>query len=95
MRHKVRGRKLSRERDQRRLMFRNLLISLVEHERIATTLIKAKELRSIAERVITYGKKGEVHHRRLTYGILQDRTMVKKVFDELAPRYNEVNGGYT
>ncbi|MCK4654012.1 MAG: 50S ribosomal protein L17, partial [Candidatus Cloacimonetes bacterium] len=69
MRHKVRGRKLSRERDNRRLLLRNLVVSLVDKERINTTQAKAKELRSLAERVITYGKKGTVHHRRLAYKV--------------------------
>jgi large subunit ribosomal protein L17 len=64
MRHKVSGRKFGRERDHRRLMLRNLVKSLVEHGRINTTVAKAKEIRSLAERVITYGKKGSVHHRR-------------------------------
>ncbi|MCK4311405.1 MAG: 50S ribosomal protein L17 [Candidatus Cloacimonetes bacterium] len=95
MRHKVRGRKLSRERDHRRLLLRNLVVSLVDKERINTTQAKAKELRSLAERVITYGKKGTVHHRRLAYKVLQNRDLVKKVFDELAPRYETREGGYT
>ena len=95
MRHKVRGRKLSRERDNRRLLLRNLVVSLVDKERINTTQAKAKELRSLAERVITYGKKGTVHHRRLAYKVLQNRDLVKKVFDELAPRYETREGGYT
>lgn len=95
MRHKLSGRKFGRERDHRRLMLRNLVISLVDHGRINTTLAKAKEIRSIAERVITYGKKGSLHHRRLAFKILNDRTLVKKVFDELAPLYTERNGGYT
>jgi large subunit ribosomal protein L17 len=73
MRHKIRGRKLGRERDHRVLMLKNLVSSLVEHGRINTTEAKAKEIRSMAERVITYGKKGTVHHRRLTYKILKNR----------------------
>ncbi len=95
MRHKVSGRKFGRERDHRRLMLKNLVTSLVEHGRINTTLAKAKEIRGIAERIITYGKKDSVHHRRLTFKVLNNRTLVKKVFEELAPMYTERNGGYT
>ena len=95
MRHKVRGKKFGREKGHRNLMLRNLACSLIEHGRISTTQTKAKEVRFLAERIITYGKKGEVHHRRLAYKMLQNRTLVKKVFDELAPQYMERNGGYT
>ncbi len=95
MRHKVRGRKLGRERDYRRLLMKNLVKSLIMHGRINTTLAKAKELRSIAERLVTYGKNGTVHHRRLAYRYLNDRTLVKKLFDEIAPRFKNINGGYT
>ncbi|HCX72787.1 MAG TPA: 50S ribosomal protein L17 [Candidatus Cloacimonas sp.] len=95
MRHRVRGRKFGRENDTRRLMLNNLVKSLVEHGRINTTQAKAKEVRSLAERIITYGKKDSVHHRRLAYKILRNRDLVKKVFDELAPKYKERNGGYT
>ncbi len=95
MRHKIKGRKFGRERDHRVLMLKNLVSSLVEHGRINTTEAKAKEIRSMAERVITYGKKGTVHHRRLTYKILKNRDLVKKVFDELAPTFIDRNGGYT
>jgi len=95
MRHRLKGKKFGRVADQRKLMLKNLVGSLIEHERITTTETKAKELRSIAERIITYGKKGEIHHRRLAYKILGNRNLVKKVFDELAPRFTEVEGGYT
>ena len=95
MRHKVRGKKFGRESDHRKLMLKNLVCSLVEHGRINTTEAKAKEIRGLAERVITYAKKGAVHHRRLAFKILNNRTLVKKVFDELAPRYEDRNGGYT
>ena len=95
MRHKVKGKKFGRESDHRKLMLKNLVVSLVEHERINTTHVKAKELRSLAEKVITYGKKGTVHHRRLAYKVLQNRDLVKKVFDELAPKYEAREGGYT
>ncbi|MDD3050581.1 MAG: 50S ribosomal protein L17 [Candidatus Cloacimonetes bacterium] len=95
MRHRVEGRKFGRERDHRKALMRNLVISLITHERITTTLAKAKETRSLAERVITYGKKGEVHHRRLAFRILHDRDLVKRLFDDIAPRFSDRNGGYT
>ena len=95
MRHKVKGRKLGKEADHRKLMLKNLVCSLVEHGRINTTVAKAKEIRGVAERVITYAKKGGVHHRRLAFKVLKNRTLVKKVFDEIAPKYATVEGGYT
>ena len=95
MRHRVSGRKFGRESGHRKLMLKNLVKSLVEHGRINTTVAKAKEIRGLAERLITYGKKNTVHHRRLAYRILQNRTLVKKVFDELAPQYSDREGGYT
>ncbi|KQC07829.1 MAG: 50S ribosomal protein L17 [Candidatus Cloacimonas sp. SDB] len=95
MRHKMRGRKFGRESDHRKLMLKNLVLSLIEHGRINTTQAKAKEIRSLTERVITYGKKGTVHHRRMAFKILNNKDMVKKVFDQLAPKYSEREGGYT
>ena len=95
MRHKVSGRKFGREKGHRNLMLKNLVASLVKHERINTTQAKAKEIRSLAERVITYGKKGTVHHRRLAFKVLKNRDLVKKVFDEIAPRFETIEGGYT
>ena len=95
MRHRVEGRKFGREADHRKALMNNLVKELVRHERIVTTHAKAKEARRLFERVITYGKRGEVHHRRLAYKILADRSLVKKVFDELAPRYENRSGGYT
>jgi large subunit ribosomal protein L17 len=94
MRHKVRGRSFGRATGHRDAMLENLVKSLVQHERINTTLAKAKEIRSLAERVITFGKNGSVHHRRLAFKVLGDRTLVKKVFDELAPGYLNRKGGY-
>jgi large subunit ribosomal protein L17 len=76
-------------------MFRNQLASLVEHEQIRTTLEKAKELRPIAERVITRGKKDSLHSRRLVARLLPDREHVRKLFDEIAPRFADRPGGYT
>jgi|SRR5690554_1333899 len=95
MRHRVKGRKLGLESDHRDLMLNNLVKSLIEHGRINTTLARAKEMRSIAERCITYGKKNDVHNRRLAYKVLQDRDLVKKLFEEIAPNYTDRNGGYT
>lgn len=95
MRHNVQGRKLGREKDHRDAMLKNLVVSLVQHGRINTTLAKAKEMRSMAERMITHAKKDTVHYRRQVYKILKDRDLVKKVFDEIAPKFREREGGYT
>ena len=95
MRHRVEGRKFGREADHRKAMMHNLVKELVKHERITTTHAKAKEARRLVERVITYGKKGAVHHRRLAFKVLEDRSLVKKLFDEIAPRFEERQGGYT
>src|SRR5215510_10491514 len=98
MRHAVKGRKLGRTSSHRESMFRNQLASLIENERIVTTLPKAKELRPIAEKVVTHGKQGTVAARRWVLRWIpnsgQQRTMVKKVFDEIAPRFSERPGGY-
>ncbi len=94
MRHAVRGRKLGRTSSHREALFRNQLQSLVENERIVTTLPKAKELRPIAEKVITRGKHGTVHDRRWVFRWVLKRDLVKKVFDEIAPRFQERPGGY-
>ncbi len=95
MRHRVEGRKFGREMDARRLMMRNLVKSMIEHGQLKTTLPKAKELRRYVERVITYGKNDTVHSRRLAYSVLGNRTLVKKLFDEIAPAFESRNGGYT
>lgn len=81
--------------DARRIMIRNLVKSMIEHGQINTTLAKAKELRRHVERVVTYGKANTVHARRLAYSVLGDRTLVKKLFDEIAPAFEGRNGGYT
>ena len=93
--HRVAGRNLSRYKDQRKALMRGLTIELIRHERIKTTLAKAKETRIVAEKLITHGKKGSLHHRRLALSQVPNKQVVKKVFDELAPRYNERPGGYT
>ena len=93
--HRVTGRKLSRYRDQRTALLRGLAGELIRHERITTTLAKAKETRIVAEKLITHGKKGTLHHRRLALAQLPNKTVVKKVFDDVALRYAERAGGYT
>ncbi len=93
--HRVAGRKLSRYKDQRKALMRGLTGELIQHERITTTLAKAKETRIVAEKLITHGKKGTLHHRRLALAQIPNKTIVKKVFDEVAPRYAERAGGYT
>ncbi len=95
MRHRVVGKKFGREMDARRLMICNLVKSMIEHGQITTTLTKAKELRGYVERVVTYGKANTVHARRLAYSVLGDRSLVKKLFDEIAPAFEGRNGGYT
>lgn len=94
MRHAVRGRKLGRTSSHREALFRNQLQSLVDKERIITTLPKAKDLRPIAEKVITRGKHGTVHDRRWALRWLSKRELVKKLFDDIAPRFAERPGGY-
>ena len=95
MRHKVTGRKLSRSSSHRRALFRNLVTDILRHEKITTTEAKAKEVRSLAERMITLGKEGGLHSRRQALSFIFDEKVVDKVFAELAPRYSERPGGYT
>jgi len=95
MRHHVAGRKLSRHTQHRELMFRNMLVSLLQHERIKTTLAKGKELRSWADKMISLGKKGTLHARRRAFSLLRDKGIVKKLFDEIAPKLKDRQGGYT
>ncbi|MEI9474973.1 MAG: 50S ribosomal protein L17 [Deltaproteobacteria bacterium] len=95
MRHRVAGRKLSRHSQHRSLMFRNMLVSLIEHERLKTTLAKAKELRKVAEKIVTLGKKDSLHARRLAFALLRNEDIVKKLFTEIAPRFKDRQGGYT
>ncbi len=94
MRHNVHGRKLGRTTAHRKALFRNQLAALVEKERIRTTLHKAKELRPLAEKMITQGKRGTLHARRQVRRWLPDRRHVRKLFDEIAPRFAERPGGY-
>lgn len=94
MRHRKSGRKFSRTSAHRKAMFRNMTASLVEHELIKTTLPKAKELRRVAEPLITLSKNDSVANRRLAFSRLRNDAAVAKLFDELGPRYNERPGGY-
>jgi len=95
MRHHNSGRKLNRTASHRRALFRNMADALIKHEQIVTTLPKAKELRAVVDKLITLGKRGDLHARRLAAARLHDEAMVKKLFDVLGPRYAERNGGYT
>ena len=94
MRHRKSGRKLNRNASHRKAMFRNMAVSLVEHEQIRTTLPKAKELRTVIEPLITRAKTSTVHNRRIAFDRLRDRAAVTKLFDELGVRYKERPGGY-
>ena len=95
MRHKVAGRKLGRDTGHRRAMYRNLVTDLLDYEKITTTEAKAKEVRGLAEKMITLGKKGGLHSRRQALSFIIDKKIAEKVFTELAPRYAERPGGYT
>lgn len=94
MRHRNSGRQLSRNSSHRKAMFRNMAASLLQHEVIKTTVPKAKELRRVAEPLITMAKTDSVHKRRLAFDRLRDRDVVTKLFNELGPRYKERPGGY-
>ena len=95
MRHQKTGRKLGRTSSHRLATMRNMVSSLIEHGRIKTTDIKAKELRIVADKMVTLGKKGDLHARRRAMRTLRGKTIAKKLFDEIAPRFVDVNGGYT
>jgi len=95
MRHRARSRKLGRTSAHRKAMYRNMVTSLLELERIETTDAKAKEVRRIAERMITLGKRGGLHARRRALRVIRSREVASKVFEELADRYRERPGGYT
>ena len=94
MRHRIGGRKLNRTSQHRQMLFRNMSQALIKHEQIVTTLPKAKELRPVVERLITLGKRGDLHARRLAHARLRDDAMTKKLFEVLGPRYEERAGGY-
>ena len=94
MRHGNKGRKLNRTASHRKALFANMAASLIEHEQITTTLPKAKELRPVVEKLVTLGKRGDLHARRQAISAIRDVEMVRKLFDTIAPRYGERNGGY-
>ena len=95
MRHKVAGRKLNRSTNQRKALLRSLATEVLLHERIVTTETKAKEARGVVEKMITHGKKGTLHDRRLALAEIQNNVIVAKVFGALAERYADRAGGYT
>jgi large subunit ribosomal protein L17 len=95
MRHRNQGRRLNRSSSHRKAMFANMACALIKHEQIQTTLPKAKELRPVVEKLITLGKRGDLHARRQVLSQLPDKAMVTKLFDTLADRYSDRSGGYT
>src|SRR4051812_4465040 len=95
MRHQYGYKKLNRHGQHRRALLRNLATALLRHERIETTLVKAKVLRGYTERLITLGKRGDLHARRLAAREVHDHEILKKLFDEVAPRFSTRPGGYT
>ena len=95
MRHRQSGRKLNRTSSHRKSLFKNMAQALLKHEQIVTTLPKAKELKRVVEKLITLGKKGNLHSRRLAFNQIRDKDMVSKLFDDLSKRYSDRKGGYT
>jgi len=95
MRHNNSGRRLGRTTSHRIAMFRNMVTSLLNHERIITTDAKAKEIRSVAEKMITLGKRGDLHAHRQAAAYIREKTVVTKLFSMIAPRYKDRPGGYT
>ena len=95
MRHGNSGRKLNRTHSHRTAMFANMAAALIQHEQIVTTLPKAKDLRPIVEKLITLGKRGDLHARRQAISQMRDIEIVKKLFEVIGPRYKDRNGGYT
>ena len=95
MRHNVAGRRLSRDSGHRQALYRNLVTDLLKHEKIVTTEAKAKEVRGMAEKMITLGKKSGLHSYRQALSFITDKKVTEKVFSELGPRYKERSGGYT
>ena len=94
MRHKRGYRRLNRTHEHRKALFANMAGSLIEHEQITTTLPKAKELRPVVEKLVTLGKRGDLHARRQAISAVRNVELVRKLFDTIAPRYGERNGGY-
>ncbi|MDF1580444.1 MAG: 50S ribosomal protein L17 [Desulfuromonadales bacterium] len=95
MRHNNTGRRLGRNSSHRKAMMRNMVTSLLEHEKITTTDARAKELRKLADKLITLGKRGDLHARRQAMEVIFDKTVVAKLFERIAPRYADRPGGYT
>jgi large subunit ribosomal protein L17 len=95
MRHGKTGRRLGRKTSHREAMFRNMVTSLLTHEKITTTDSKAKEIRVVAERMITLGKRGDLHAMRLAASVIREKSVVTKLFSTIAPRYKDRPGGYT
>jgi large subunit ribosomal protein L17 len=95
MRHGKVHRKFKRTAEHRRAMFGNMVAALIKHEQIVTTLPKAKDLRPVVEKLVTLGKRGDLHARRQAVAAIRDIAMVKKLFEVIGPRYKERNGGYT
>lgn len=95
MRHRIAGRKLNRTSSHRWSMLRNLVTSLFQHERIKTTDAKAKEVKRLADKLITLGKRGDLHARRQALRVIREKEIARKVFETLAPRYKNRPGGYT
>ena len=95
MRHLKKGNHLGRTASHKKALMRNMAAQVIEHKEIKTTLAKAKELRKYVERLITYGKRASLHHRRLAFKFLQNKEAVTMLFDEIAPAYEDRNGGYT
>lgn len=95
MRHREKGRQLGRKTKHRRALFRNLVTSLLDHERIETTEAKAKEIRGLTDRMITLGKQGDLPSRRRALAFLQSKAVVSKLFDDVAGRFRDRKGGYT
>jgi large subunit ribosomal protein L17 len=95
MRHGKTGRKLNRTPSHRKALFANMAASLIRHEQIVTTLPKAKELKPIVDKLVTLGKRGDLHARRQAISQIRDKEAVSKLFDTLGPRYKERSGGYT
>jgi large subunit ribosomal protein L17 len=95
MRHLKQGRKLGRTTAHRKALLRNLATALLEHERIVTTEPKAKELRRVADKLVTLGKRGDLHARRQALQVVRSNTVVRKLFNDIAPRFAERQGGYT
>ena len=95
MRHRKAGKRLGRTASHKKAMIRNMVTSLLAHERIVTTVPKAKEVRRVADKMITLGKRGDLHARRQALSFIQDKDVVAKLFDALKSEYMERNGGYT